>query len=258
MEKGMDVMEGGAKYNSTGNSGVGIGNVADSLNIIRHCCFEKKICTTRELYDAISNNWEGHEALHSYIVNEAPHYGNGIPEVDELAGWAAKVFADVVNASTGPRGRYSAGLYPVTINVMFGKITAATPDGRKKYEPLADGIAAPQGLDKNGPTAVIASIAQINQVDFPNGTLMNLKFHPSAFNGEDGWKKLAQLMQTYFDMGGMELQINVVSTDVLKEAQDRPDKHKDLVVRVAGFSAYFVELAQDGQNDLIRRTELQM
>ena len=258
MEKGADVMYGGAKYNSTGNSGVGIGNVADSLNIIRHCVFDKKICTARELYDALINNWEGHEALRSYILNEAPHYGNGIPEADEMAGWAAKVFADAVNATSGPRGRSSAGLYPVTINVMFGKLTAATPDGRKKYEPLADGIAAPQGYDKNGPTAVISSISHIDQSNFPNGTLMNLKFHPTALAGEEGVRKLSQLIGTYFDMGGMELQINVVSSDTLKAAQENPGEHKDLVVRVAGFSAYFVELAKDGQNDLIRRTELAM
>jgi pyruvate formate-lyase/glycerol dehydratase family glycyl radical enzyme len=256
MEKGMDVMFGGAKYNSTGNSGVGIGNVADSLNIIRHCVFDKKICSARELYDALINNWEGHEELHRYILNEAPHYGNGIPEIDALAGWAAKVFADAVHRTSGPRGRSSAGLYPVTINIMFGKITAATPDGRYKYEPLADGIAAPQGYDKNGPTAVISSIAGINQGDFPNGTLMNLKFHPTALAGSDGWRKLMSLMQTYFDMGGMELQINVVSSDMLRQAQQSPGKYKNLVVRVAGFSAYFVELAKDGQNDLIRRTEL--
>jgi formate C-acetyltransferase len=257
MEKGADVMWGGAKYNSTGNSGVGIGNVTDSLNIIRHCVFDKKICTARELYDAIKNNWEGYEDLHRYIVNEAPHFGNGIAEIDELAGWAAKVFADAVKATSGPRGNHSAaGLYPVTTNVMFGKMTAATPDGRYKGEPLADGIAAPQGYDKNGPTAVIASISQIKQTDFGNGTLMNLRFHPSALAGGDGWKKLMQLMQTYFELGGMELQINIISTDVLKDAQMNPDKHKDLVVRVAGFSAYFVELHVTGQNDLIRRTEL--
>jgi pyruvate formate-lyase/glycerol dehydratase family glycyl radical enzyme len=238
MEKGMDVMWGGAKYNSTGDSGVGIGNVADSLNIINHCVFEKKVCTARELYDAIKNNWEGYEDLRSYILNEAPHYGNGIPECDRFAAFAAQCFADAVNKLTGPRGRCSAGLYPVTTNVMFGMVTPATPDGRKKGEPLADGIAAPQGYDKNGPTAVISSVAAIKQTEFPNGTLMNLKFHPTALTGEDGWRKLMQLMQTYFEMGGMELQINVI--------------------RVAGFSAYFVELHPTGQNDLIRRTELMM
>lgn len=258
MESGMDVMHGGAKYNSTGDSGVGIGNVADSLNIINHCVFEKKICTAQEMYDAILNNWEGYEDLHRYILNEAPHYGNGLPESDRFATFAAKVFGDAVNSLTGPRGRCSAGLYPVTTNVMFGMITNATPDGRHKGEPLADGIAAPQQMDKNGPTGVISSVAAIDQENFPNGTLMNLKFHPSALAGEDGWKKLSQLMQTYFNMGGMELQINVISTDTLKDAQKNPDKHKDLVVRVAGFSAYFVELHESGQNDLIRRTELAM
>ena len=258
MEKGADVMYGGAKYNSTGDSGVGIGNVADSLNIINHCVFEKKICTAREMYDAIKNNWEGYETLHRYILNEAPHFGNGIPESDQFATFAAHVFAEAVNKLTGPRGRCSAGLYPVTTNVMFGMVTNATPDGRFKGEPLADGIAAPQQMDKNGPTGVIASVAAIKQDEFPNGTLMNLKFHPTALSGEGGWKKLAELMQTYFDMGGMELQINIISTDTLKDAQQNPDKHKDLVVRVAGFSAYFVELHETGQNDLIRRTELAM
>jgi pyruvate formate-lyase/glycerol dehydratase family glycyl radical enzyme len=259
MESGRDVMWGGAKYNSTGNSGVGIGNVADSLAMIRHLCFETKKCTTRELYDALMNDWVGYQDLRNYVLNEAPHFGNGIPEVDELAGWAAKVYADAVKETSGPRGnRSSAGLYPVTTNIMFGQMTAATPDGRKKGEPLADGIAAPQGYDKNGPTAIITSISQIKQTDFANGTLMNLKFHPSALAGDDGWKKLMQLMQTYFEMGGMELQINVISSDILREAQKNPDKHKNLVVRVAGFSAYFVELHVSGQNDLIKRTELAM
>ncbi|MDR2665362.1 MAG: hypothetical protein LBC21_03675 [Oscillospiraceae bacterium] len=256
MEKGMDVMWGGAKYNSTGDSGVGVGNVADSLNIIKQVCFDKKKYTTRQLYDALMANWEGYEDMRAYILNECDHYGNGIPECDEHAAFAAKCFADAVNSLTGPRGRYSAGLYPVTTNVMFGYCTKATPDGRYAGEPLADGIAPVQGYDKNGPTGVITSVAAIKQTDFPNGTLMNLKFHPNALNGEDGVRKLSQLIQTYFGMGGMELQINVVSAKTLKDAQENPDKYKDLVVRVAGFSAYFVELHPDGQKDLIRRTEL--
>jgi formate C-acetyltransferase len=258
LENGADVMWGGAKYNSTGDSGVGIGNVADSLNIVNHCCFEKKICTTREMYEAIMNNWEDYGELRAYIVNEAPHYGNGIPECDRFASFAAQCFADAVNALTGPRGHCSAGMYPVTTNVMFGRCTAATPDGRLKGEPLADGIAPPQGYDKNGPTAVVCSVASIKQDRFPNGTLMNLKFHPTAVAGDGGWIKLSELMKTYFDMGGMELQVNIIGTDTLKDAQKNPDKYKDLVVRVAGFSAYFVELHPSGQADLIRRTELAM
>ncbi|NLB29196.1 MAG: hypothetical protein GX823_03075 [Clostridiales bacterium] len=258
MEKGMDVMYGGAKYNSTGNSGVGIGNVADSLNIIKQVCFDTRKYTTRELYDALKADWVGYEDMHSYIINECRHYGNGYPECDEHAAFAARCFAESVTRCTGPRGGFSAGLYPVTTNIMFGSVTKATPDGRKAGEPLADGIAPVQGYDKNGPTAVIASVAAIPQELFANGTLMNLKFHPNALSGEEGVKKLSELIKTYFDMGGMELQINVVSANTLKKAQEEPDKYQDLVVRVAGFSAYFVELHPSGQNDLIRRTELSM
>jgi formate C-acetyltransferase len=256
MEKGMDVMHGGARYNSTGIAGIAIGNVADSLNMIKHLCFDTKKCTTRELYDAIMNNWKGYEELHSYVINEAPHYGNGIAEVDKYAHWAAKVFSDAVNACTGPRGRFSAGLYPVTTNVIFGKMTIATPDGRYMGEPLSDGISAVQGRDVSGPTNILHSVSKIDQSQYPNGTLFNMKFHPTSMNGEEGVVKLSNLIQTYFDMGGMEIQINIISADTLKKAMDKPEEYKDLIVRVAGFSAYFVELHIDGQKDLIRRTEL--
>jgi len=258
MEKGKDVMHGGAKYNSTGDSGVGLGNVAESLNIIKHCVFDKKICTAKEMQDALFANWEGYEDLHQYIIHEAPHYGNGIPECDEHAAFVADVFSKAVNKHTGPRGRYSAGLYPVTTNVMFGYITKATPDGRYAGQPLADGIAPVQGYDKNGPTCVVKSVSVVGQSTLANGTLMNLKFHPTALQGDEGWEKLSALIKSYFAMGGMELQINVVSVDTLKAAQEKPNDYKDLVVRVAGFSAYFVELHPDGQADLIRRTELAM
>jgi len=259
MEKGMDVMYGGARYNSTGLAGVGIGNVADSLQMIKHLCFDTKKCTTRELYDALINNWEGYETLRSYIRNEAPHYGNGIPEADEWAGWAADVFADAVNSCTGPRGRYSAGLYPVTTNIMFGRQTAATPDGRAATEPLADGISPVQQMDTNGPTGVLLSTTKIDHRKYPNGTLLNMKFSPSCLSGEDGVKKLIDLMKTFFfELLGMELQINVVSAETLRAAQKNPDEYKNLVVRIAGFSVYFVEMHTAGQNDLISRTELSM
>jgi formate C-acetyltransferase len=258
MESGRDVMRGGAKYNSTGIAGVGIGNVADFLGIIDHCCFKEKVCTTREMYDALLADWEGYDELHDYVKNKAPHYGNAIAQVDYYAKWAAKVFADAVNGSTGPRGRYSAGLYPVTTNVMFGEQTAATPDGRHKGEPLADGISPVQQMDTNGPTAILVSVANIEQTDYPNGTLLNMKFHPTALRGEEGDRKLAQMLQTYFDLGGMEVQVNVVASDVLRAAQENPAEHRDLVVRVAGFSVYFVELHAESQADLISRTELSM
>ena len=258
MEKGMDVMWGGARYNSTGMSGVGIGNVADSLAMIKYLCFDTKKCTTRELYDALINNWKGYEELQRFIKNQAPHYGNGFPEVDQWANWAGHVFQKAVTSCTGPRGGYSAGLYPVTTNVMFGFMTAATPDGRNAGDPLADGISQPQQMDTHGPTAILLSVSKIKQDEYANGTLLNMKFSPSCLQGEEGIKKLTQLIQTYFGLGGMEMQINVVSADTLRAAQKNPEEYKNLVVRVAGFSAYFVELHETGQNDLISRTELSM
>ncbi len=258
MEKGMDVMYGGAKYNGTGIPGIGIGNVADSLFMIKHLCFDTKKCTTRELYDALMNNWAGYEDLQQYIKNCCPHYGNADPEVDEIAAWASKIFAEIVTSHTGPRGRYTAAMFPVTANVMFGMMTSATPDGRSAGTPLADGISPVQQMDRNGPTAVITSVATIDQTLFANGTLLNMKFSPSALNGEDGIKKLSQLIQTYFELGGMELQINVISSETLRDAQKRPEEYKNLVVRVAGFSAYFVEMHVAAQNDLISRTVLEM
>jgi formate C-acetyltransferase len=249
-------MYGGARYNSCGMAGVGIGNVADSLFMIKHLCFDTKRCTTRELYDALMANWKGHEGLQQFIKSQCPHYGNGIEEVDKWANWAGQVFADAVTSCTGPRGAYAAGLYPVTTNVMFGYMTGATPDGRSAGVPLADGISPLQQMDTSGPTAVLNSVSKIEQVNYSNGTLLNMKFSPSCLSGEEGVQKLSDLIKTYFDMGGMEMQINVISASTLRDAQENPGNYKNLVVRVAGFSAYFVELHITGQNDLISRTEL--
>ena len=258
MESGKDVMYGGARYNGTGIPGIGIGNVTDSLFIIKHLCFDTKKCTTRELYDALKANWVGHEDLQQYIKNACPHFGNAVPEVDELAAWASKDFADIVTALTGPRGTYTAAMFPVTAHVMFGSMTSATPDGRSAGAPLADGISPVQQMDTNGPTAVVQSVSAIEQTQFANGTLFNMKFSPSVLSGEDGIKKLSQLIRTYFNMGGMELQINIISTETLRAAQKTPEKYKNLVVRVAGFSAFFIEMHRDAQEDLINRTVLEM
>lgn len=256
MESGKDVMNGGAMFNSTGNSCIGIGNVADSLNVIDYLCFKTKKITTRELYDALMNNWEGYEELRQYINGQVPRMGNGNPEADKYYNFTAQTYADAINTRTGPRGRFSAGCYPVTCNVLFGYMTYATPDGRKAGEPLADGISPVQGMDKNGPVSLLNSVMNFDQSEYGNGTLMNMKFHPTALKGADGLMKLRTIMETYFENGGMELQLNIIGSDTLRDAQKNPENYKDLVVRVAGFSAYFVEVFEDCQNDLIRRTEL--
>jgi pyruvate formate-lyase/glycerol dehydratase family glycyl radical enzyme len=258
IESGKDVMDGGARFNSTGFPGIAIGNLVDCLAVTKYLVYDKKICTARELYDALMTNWEGRENLRQYILNEVPRYGNADDYNDQYLRWIGDTFAGFVNAASGPRGPFSAGLFPVAFNVLYGLSTAATPDGRKLGEPLSDGISPMQQMDKNGPTAILASLSRLDQSKYPNGTLLNMKFHPTALSTEESKLKLKALIQTYFDMGGMEMQINVVSSEILREAQKDPDKHKNLVVRVAGFSAYFVELVPGSQEDLIRRTELRI
>ncbi len=259
MESGKDVMFGGAKYNSVGGSGIGLGNVVESLNVIDRMCFKDKKCTTRELYDALVNNWEGYEDLRQYIQNEIPHYGNGIEDIDDIARFVSDSFAEYCVTKTGPRGKYAAGMYPVTMNVVYGKFTGASPDGREAGSPLSDGISAVQGMDTNGPTAALRSVTSFDHSKYTNGLLLNMKFHPTALMSDEGVDKLISLMSTYFfDLGGMEMQLNLVSADTLRDAQEHPEDYNDLVVRIAGFSAYFVEVYRAAQDDLIRRTELSL
>lgn len=259
MESGKDVMYGGARYNSTGIAGIALGNVADSLQMIKHLVFDRKICTGAELQQALSSNWAGYEELHDYIRTKAPHFGNNDPEADAFAPRITRLFAEAVNSHTGPRGRYSAGMYPVTTNVLFGKQTPATPDGRFSGQPLSDGISPVQGMDKSGPTALLSSVLRFdNQREYSNGTLLNVKFDPNTVKTDNDIEKLSQLIQAYFSNGGMEMQINIVDSETMRSAQKNPENYRDLIVRVAGFSAYFTELAPDGQRDLISRTELSL
>ncbi|MDR1574299.1 MAG: hypothetical protein LBS24_08315 [Clostridiales Family XIII bacterium] len=165
--------------------------------------------------------------------------------------------------SVSAKGRGSAentvrGIYPVSAHIAFGANTWATPDGRRAHEPLSDGVSPKQGLDKHGPVAIMNSVACLNHGNFSNGTLLNMKFHPKSVEGENGVLKLQHLVRTFFDKGGMHLQYNVVSSDVLRAAQRDPEEYKDLVIRIAGFSAYFVELYKELQDDLISRTDIVM
>ena len=255
MESGKDVMWGGAQYNSTGSAGVGCGNVADSLAVIKYMCFDQKLCTPAELFEAYMHNWEGQEVLRQTVRNKVPRYGNDDPYVDELARWAMDVFSNRLNAGTGPRGKFRAGLYPVAAHIVLGMGTNATPDGRKTGEPLSDGISPMQAMDKHGPSAVLNSVARINHINNGNGTQLNMRFHPNAVKDEAGVRKLADLIATFFDKGGMHIQFNVISTDALRDAQVNPADYRDMVIRVAGYSAYFVELGRALQDDLIHRTE---
>ncbi|NLP37364.1 MAG: hypothetical protein GX357_06905 [Firmicutes bacterium] len=255
LEKGKDVTEGGAKYNRIGMTACGTANVADSLMAIKKLCFDEKTVSLREMYDAVMNNWEGYEDLRHTIINEVPHYGNDIEEVDELASWALGLFADIMHNTDNARGKFSGGTFTMTFNVYMGAQLGATPDGRRAGEPIADAISPRQGFDKNGPTAYLRSAAKLPHRELSNGDQLNIRFSPSCVAGVDGTEKLKHLIQAYFNLGGMQVQFNVVNTQALREAQKKPDEYKDLIVRIAGFSTYFVTLDKQTQDDFISRTE---
>jgi len=256
IDEGKSVQNGGAHYNFTGPQGVGVANVGDSLAAVRKLVFEEKEISIEELENVLANNFDGHEALRQKLLNNAPKFGNDIDEVDELAREGALIYCKEVEKYENPRGgSFQPGLYPVSANVPLGAATGATPEGRLAGTPLADGVSPVGGRDQNGPTAAVNSVAKLDHHIASNGTLLNQKFHPSALEGENGSRNLNALIGSFFDQKGFHIQNNVVSGDVLREAQKNPDNYKNLVVRVAGYSAHFVSLDKSLQDDIISRTE---
>jgi pyruvate-formate lyase len=256
MESGKDCTWGGAKYNSYGGTATGLATVADSLTAIKYMVFDKKLCTARELYDAVMADWKGYELLRQRIINEAPHFGNADPYADEQMTWVINTYYDTCKECYSTRTRiFKAGLYGAADHVGQGYTTWATPDGRKAGTPIADAASPVQGRDTNGPTAVFLSSLCYDHCKFMDGVCLNIRLHPTTLSRDDGITKLRDMVKTYMDSGGAEAQFNVVSTEVLRNAQQEPDKYRNLVVRIAGYSAYFVELTLDCQNDLISRHE---
>ncbi|MDR1821251.1 MAG: hypothetical protein LBQ91_02325, partial [Oscillospiraceae bacterium] len=254
LDKGMDATKGGCKYNRTGLTACGTANVGDSLLAIKKLIFEQKKVTGRELYDALRADWAGYEELHAYIENELPHYGNDIDEADAMASWALGLFAEIMSKEEGARGHYSGGTFTMTAHIYMGKMLGATPDGRYAGTPIADAISPRQGFDRNGPTAYLRSAAKLPHVKLTNGDQLNIKFTKTAVEGDVGATKLRQLIQSYFELGGMQVQFNAVGPDELYAAQADPLKYKSLIVRIAGFSTYFVTLDKNTQDDFINRT----
>ena len=256
MESGRDVVNGGAKYNSFGGTATGLATLADSLATIKYMCFDKKLCTTRELYDAVMANWEGYEVLRQRILAQVPHYGNNDPYVDEELDWVVQMYYDICKECHSKRAKvYKAGLYGASDHVAQGKETWGTPDGRKFPDPIADAASPAQSRDKNGPIEVFNSVLTYDHHGFLGGIALNLRMHPSVLSNDEGIAKLRDITRHYFAEGGMEVQYNVVDTDTLRAAQETPDDYRDLVVRIAGYSAYFIELGRDLQNDIIARNE---
>jgi len=190
------------------------------------------------------------------LLNRAPKYGNDDDYADLIAHDGALVYCKEVEKYTNPRGgKFQPGLYPVSANVPLGTVVGATPDGRKAGTPLADGVSPVSGVDHSGPTAAVKSVARLDHVIASNGTLLNMKFHPNALKDDRGIQNLVGVTETFFNGGGTHIQYNVVSRDMLLDAQENPDKYRDMVVRVAGYSAFFTSLDKAIQDDIIARTE---
>jgi len=236
---------------------VGIINVVDSLAAIKKVVFEDRKVSLKELKMALEANWhgDGYEEMRTLFI-KAPKYGNGNEYVDEIARDMYRFFADTTNSIDGAFGvKHKPGAISITSQWPGGALTGATPDGRYAGEVLADGTVSPaQGRDTHGPTAVIHSAAKIDQAQYQS-TLLNMKFHPTALKTEDDLKKLSSLIRSYFQMGGKQMQLNVVDKERLLAAQKEPENYKNLIVRVAGYSAYFTELGTPIQDDVIRRME---
>jgi len=254
--KGKSLQEGGAHYNFTGPQGVGVGNVGDSLAAIKKLVFEDKAVRLAELKEALRTNFEGKEDLRQMLINRAPKYGNDEEYADEIARQGALIYCKEVEKYTNPRGgQFQPGLYPVSANVPLGTVVGATPDGRKAGTPLADGVSPVSGRDNAGPTASVKSVTKLDHMIASNGTLLNQKFHPSALKDERGLRNLMAVTETLFKGGGLHVQYNVVSRETLLDAQKHPEKYRGLVVRVAGYSAFFTALDKALQDDIMARTE---
>ena len=224
---------------------------------VKKLVYDDKKITMAELIDALKKDFEGYDELRYMLIHDAPKYGNDDPYVDDIAKDCVKYSGDVADSYTSIFGsHYANGLVPVMANVPHGKAIWALPSGRKAKEPLADGMSPYPGYDKHGPTAVLKSVCDVNHADCRAGTLLNLKLTPQLIKDEAGKQKLVALLRSEEVMGGFHVQFNVVDRDTLLDAQAHPEKYSDLLVRVAGYSAFFVDLRKEAQDLIINRTEV--
>ncbi len=254
-EKGIDYNAGGARYNTSYIQGVGMGSITDCLTALRYHVFDRRRFTMNDVLSALETDFNGHTELLRQLIYETPKYGNDDDYADQHAQMVFEMFYNAVDGRPAPRGGvHRINLLPTTCHVYFGSVTGATPDGRKSGMPLSEGISPVQGADGKGPTAVIKTVSKIDHVR-TGGTLLNMKFTPSFFDSPKSVPALTSLVRAYFRLNGHHVQFNVVSADTLKDAQKHPERYRDLIVRVAGYSDYFNDLGEDLQNEIIRRTE---
>jgi len=253
--RGKDYNSGGARYNSSYIQGVGMGTITDCLSSIKHNVYEEKKITISEMIDALELNFVGNEEMRKVFLDGTPKYGNDDDNADDLLKEVFEMYFMAIDGRPNTKGgHYRINLLPTTCHVYFGSVIGATPDGRLATKPLSEGISPVQGADRNGPTAVIKSAAKIDHLR-TGGTLLNQKFTPKILEDETGRDKVLKLIRSYFRMDGHHIQFNVINADTLKKAQKDPENYRDLIVRVAGYSDYFVNLGEDLQNEIIFRTE---
>ena len=255
IKSGKDYNAGGARYNTSYIQGVGLGTVTDMLTSIKFNIYDTKSLTWDELLAALEADFEGFDDIRHQLIYNTPKFGNDDDYADQQAILVFDIFYGAVNGRPDSRGGvHRINMLPTTSHIYFGSVTGATPDGRKAGKPLSEGISPSQGADKQGPTAVIRSASKIDHIR-TGGTLLNQKFAPAFFEDEDSYNCLTALIRSYFAMNGHHIQFNVTSSDILRDAQKHPESHRDLIVRVAGYSDYFNDLGEDLQNEIIARTE---
>ena len=256
MEKGMDVTAGGAHYNLSGIQMIQVANLADSLAAIKQMIYDEKRIAPADLEHALQTNFDGEEVMRQTLLHRVPKYGNDVEWVDELGAKWARFFRQELGKHTNYRnGPYHTGMYTVSAHVPMGKNVGASADGRLSQDPLADGGLSPvYGRDLQGPTAVLKSVSKMDDDCTTNGGLLNMKFLPDFFKTETGITKFCHFLRTFVDLEIPHIQFNVVSRQNLLDAQKHPEQYRSLTVRVAGYTAYFTELAGDLQNEIIART----
>lgn len=255
IKNGRDYHNGGARYNTSYIQGVGLGSLTDSFTAIKYHVYDRQDVSMAELLGALRANFSGYEKLRQTLLNKTPKYGNDDDYADQIMRSAFDAYFETVSGRKNTRGGYYAiNLLPTTVHIYFGRVTGATPDGRRAAEPLSEGVSPVQGGDRNGPTAVVKSVAKMDHIR-TGGTLLNQKFTPQLLADDTGIEKLGHLVRTYFRLDGHHIQFNVIDAATLRAAQRNPEQYRDLIVRVAGYSDYFCDLGRTLQDEIIARTE---
>ena len=253
-EAGQDITRGSARYNFTGVQGVGMADVADSLTAIDQLVFREKKLSMEELLEAIEDGFDDYEPIRQLLLNKAPKYGNDDKMADDYAQLVARIYSEEVEKHKNVRGgSFIAGMYSVTSHVPFGYFTGALPSGRLPSLPLSNGASPSIGAPVKGLSASLSSVAGIDYSLYPNGVAFTLSLDPGFVSGEDGNDYLVNILRSYVELGGMQIQFNILDPEILRDAQKNPAEYRDLLVRVAGYSAYFVDMNPDVQNDIIGR-----